>query len=158
MLFRGTSIDKVTPTGVAAPVSVSSLQFQRGVGVLNGAIDWGDLEQVAFEYGPDEPNDGIDNDGDGFVDEGRIVHRLRVGTADEQAIILCSDVLEILDGEIAGNLVDDNGNGLVDETGLAFDFESGRLNVRVTVGRLHPDGTPAVRTFVQATAFRNYGS
>jgi hypothetical protein len=157
-ILRLTSADKVNPTGVAAPLSASSLDFQRGVGVLNSAIVWGDPERIAFEYGADEPDDGVDNDGDGFVDEGLIVHRIRPGAADEQRIVLCRDVLEDLEGELPGNLADDNGNGLEDEAGLSFDFENGRLNVRITVGRFDPDGNPIVRTVEQATAFRNYGS
>ena len=46
-----------------------------------------------------------------------------------------------LEGEIGGNNLDDNGNGLVDERGLSFVLEGGRLTVRVTVEKKERDGS-----------------
>jgi hypothetical protein len=157
-ILRRASVDNVIPTGIAAPLNLSEIEFRVGVGVNNSKIVWGDVESIRFEYGPEDPDDGLDNDGDGFVDEGRIVHLIRPGAADEQRIVLCNNVLEALAGEVPGNVFDDNGNGLEDEAGLSFDFEDGHLNVRLSVGRLDPEGRPIVRTFEQVVAFRNYGS
>ncbi len=157
-ILRQTSADKVTPTGVAAPFSTRQLDIQRVTSVINGTVVWGDLERIAFEYGPEDSDDGVDNDLDGFVDEGRIVYRIRPGAPDEMRIVLCNNVLEVLEGETPGNLVDDNGNGLEDESGLSFDFEDGHVNVRISVGRRDPQGTPIVRTLVKSISFRNYGS
>ena len=139
-------------------VTPSMIEFQRGVGYLNGSVDWGDVEQIGFEYGPGEVNDGIDNDGDGLVDEGRIVHILRPGAADEERNILCTGVREWLEGEAPGNLVDDNGNGLTDEAGLAFDLTGDGVSVWLTVERMDSNGALIVRTVERFVAFRNYGS
>jgi len=81
---------------------------------LNGlTILWGDQNRLAFEQDMEETNDGTDEDGDGLVDEGRVVLTRDVG-GDERRVILCTGVRELLEGEIA-NGADDNGNGVVDE-------------------------------------------
>src|SRR5688500_8564681 len=48
-----------------------------GVNGLN--ILWGPQNRLAFEYEAEETNDGTDEDGDGLVDEGRIVLTRDVG-------------------------------------------------------------------------------
>jgi len=45
-------------------------------------------------------------------------------------------------GEVQGNATDDNGNDLLDESGLAFARDGGQIQVFLTVERLDERGTP----------------
>lgn len=60
------------------------------------------------------------------------------GTELEKHVVWVKDVPEVAIGEIAGNGVDDNENGLVDETGLSF-VKNGR-SVRILLSLRIPDG------------------
>ena len=62
---------------------------------------------------------------------------------------------ENLEGEIGNNLIDDNGNGLVDEAGLCFDLDGERLNIRLTLERRMGDGTLITHTAQRTIALRN---
>ena len=77
-------------------------------------------QRFEFVYDPDEVDDGQDNNGNGLIDEGRIVWTRNVGAPDERSVVLCHQVREYLEGEVPNGL-DDNGNGLVDEKGLSFE-------------------------------------
>ena len=131
--LRGTDFDSITPPPQLAPASADSIDFQRVRGVAGGAVQWGPTERLAFEYEPAEPNDGLDNDADGLIDEGRLVWIENPGLATERQVILCSHVSESLEGELPGNGLDDNGNGLVDERGFCLQFIGSRAVARLTL-------------------------
>ena len=57
---------------------------------------------------------------------------------DEKRVIWVKDVPSVARGEVAANGVDDNGNGIVDEKGLAF-VKDGRM-VRILLTLRRPDG------------------
>src|SRR5262245_47463761 len=63
----------VTPAGVAAPASTAVIDFQRALDFVDDAVVWSNPERLALEADPGDPADGLDNDGDGMVDEGRVV-------------------------------------------------------------------------------------
>lgn len=110
-----------------------------------GAIVWGARRRTTWELEPGELDNGSDDDHDGLVDEGVVVHILDEGTADEQRVTLVGGVAELLEGEQANGL-DDNGNGLIDECGLCFDLRDGTLNVHLTLQVRGPDGELIQRT------------
>jgi prepilin-type N-terminal cleavage/methylation domain-containing protein len=60
------------------------------------------------------------------------------GEESEKHVVWVKDVSAVAQGEVAGNGVDDNGNGIVDETGLAF-VKEGR-SVRILLSMRRPDG------------------
>lgn len=60
------------------------------------------------------------------------------GTEAERRVVWVKDVPDVAIGEIAANGVDDNENGLVDETGLAF-VKNGR-SVTILLSLRIPDG------------------
>jgi len=60
------------------------------------------------------------------------------GSESEKHVVWVKDVPQVAHGEIPGNGADDNGNGLVDETGLAF-VKDGR-SVRILLSMRRPDG------------------
>jgi len=96
----------------------------------------------------------LDNNGNGLVDEGRLVLRRNPGAASEQVTVLLTGVAEFLEGEIGGNLIDDNGNGLVDEPGFCL-VVGGQITAHLTLLRPGPDGRVLARTMETSVAPRN---
>jgi hypothetical protein len=131
--LRGSDFDSITPVPLPAPVSAPSIDFQRARGFVGGGPSWGPTERLAFEYEPADPDDGVDNDGDGLIDEGRLVWFENPELAGERRTILCSHVSEALEGEVPGNLLDDNGNGLIDERGFCLEFVGSHVVARITL-------------------------
>ena len=118
------------PTG-----SEDRIDFQRSEGVLdNGQAVPGPVERLAFEYDDQELDDGIDNDGDGLIDEGRLILTRDIGGA-AQRIQLARDVSEAPPGEILGNGLDDDLNGVVDDHGFSITQIGNRLTIRITLQR-----------------------
>ena len=105
-----------------------------------GAVVYGDVTTIQWEPDTRDAQNGIDDDKDGLVDEGRVTWRSGTGPSSKSAVLV-NNVANRLEGEIGGNNLDDNGNGLVDERGLSFVLEGGRLTVRVTVEKKERDGS-----------------
>ena len=122
---------------VDAPGSAATLEFRRVEGIVGGAPQFGPLRRIARIPAPNDPPNGVDDDGNGVVDDGLVVLVDDVGTADERTLVWTSWVSPLAAGELASGL-DDNGNGLVDEPGLAFSFDGDVLTIRLTLQR--PDG------------------
>jgi prepilin-type N-terminal cleavage/methylation domain-containing protein len=153
--LQAADYSSLTPPPVLAPASSTALDFQRARGFEAGEIVWGPTERLALEPDPGDADDGLDNDGDGSIDEGRVVWIENVGGADEQRIVLCSDVSEFLAGETAGNGPDDNGNGLTDERGLCFEYTGSRLIVRLSLEARDPQGNRIRCTVMRSATPRN---
>jgi hypothetical protein len=77
------------------------------------------------------------------------------GLPSQRTTVVASSVAETLEGEVPGNGVDDNGNGLIDETGFCIDFDENVINVRLTIERMTPDGVLLARTTERAIRLRN---
>jgi hypothetical protein len=142
--------------GATAPlVPMSDVEYQRVAGYAPGAGPVLEDERIFLERIPTDFDDGLDNDGNGVVDDCRIVWVRAPGTADELRTVVCDRVPDALAGEVDGNLMDDNGNGLVDERGLALDFIDGGVRVRVTLVERDGDRRDVVRTIERVVWFRN---
>jgi prepilin-type N-terminal cleavage/methylation domain-containing protein len=116
----------------------SAITYQRSTGVsATGTVTWGTQSRLELELEPGETDNGHDDDGDGLVDERRLVLIRDFGTAAAKTVVLCSGVAELLEGETA-NGADDNGNGVVDEAGFNVrrvgDLLTARLTVLVPLG------------------------
>jgi hypothetical protein len=118
-------------------------------------IDWQTVEgytgtallapqsRIQLELSPGELDDGLDNNGDGMVDECRLVFVPDVFGGGAE-IGLAGFVTRFAQGELA-NGVDDNGDGNVDEPGLNLVWEplvagatggrGGRLVLQLTLER-----------------------
>lgn len=112
-------------------------------------------ERIYLERIPTDPDDGIDNDGNGVADDCRVVWVRAPGTADEFRTVVCNRVPDVLEGEVDGNLLDDNGNGLVDERGLSLDFVDAGVRIRLTVVERDHARRDFVRTVERVVWFRN---
>lgn len=153
-LVRAATLDQVTPTP-QSPFSTSSVDLIRTVDCVAGTPTWGPMERLEFRYTAADPDDGIDNDGNGMIDDGIVVHVQNPGQPIEVLRVLCRGVPELLEGEIA-NGVDDNGNGLRDETGFCVEVDGARATVRLTVAELDASsGVFVQRTSTRVVAIRN---
>jgi prepilin-type N-terminal cleavage/methylation domain-containing protein len=140
---------------LGAPFSSSDLTYDRVVGWDEvGGVPATVVEQIVLEPSPTDPDNGLDDDGDGTIDDCVVVWIRDPGGANERQVI-CRGVPELLAGEIAGNGLDDNGNGLLDERGLAFDFFGSGLRVQLSVVERDKEGRALLRTVQRSVWFRN---
>ena len=147
----GGSVLAPDPTG---NFGAQTIQYQRAAGVVGGVVVWGENTQLGFEYEPGEADDGIDNDGDGLVDEGLVVLTLDIGGANQRRVVLCHDVRELALGEL-DNGVDDNGNGVADEAGFNVQRVGDVMIVRLCLERRAAGGGTVVRTHQTTVRLRN---
>jgi hypothetical protein len=136
------------------PLGSSSLEFHVCQGATGDVVDWGPLTRIEFALEAGEVDDGLDNNGNGLVDEGIVLRTLDVGGANERSVVLCHDVRELADDEQLDD-DDDNGNGLNDEAGLAFSVEGDVLTVRLCLERLDPHQRPITKTVTTSVRVRN---
>lgn len=137
------------------PSGSSSIEFRVCEGYDSAATIWSNRMSLARVPDPRDPEDGIDNDNDGVVDEGQIILTRNLGEFDELDVVIGSGVRRLLEGEVA-NVADDNGNGLTDEPGLSFLFEgTSSLTIRLSLEAVDPRGQPLVRTVQTSVNLRN---
>ena len=153
-----TSAASVTPDltpvdGLPTPWS-DTLDFRSMEDWADGGIEWSPTQTLRWERDPAEVDNGVDDDGDGLIDEGLLVWIQDEGDADERRVVLATSVAELLEGEV-DNGVDDNGNGLVDERGACFDVDGGLLTLRLTLERAVRGGQFVQRTRTTRVQLRN---
>ena len=152
--LRTIDAEALLPTAVA---SSDWVEYQRATDHDGVNVIWGPVERLLFERDDNELDDGLDNDGDGLVDEGRVVWIREPGTPDERRILLATGVPETGMDETAGNGLDDDGNGLVDEGGLAFEVVGGRMRVALTLVWLDEEGVLQEIAAERSVMMRNTG-
>jgi hypothetical protein len=132
----------------------TSLSFRAAEGWAGGALQLGPQRRLRFERDAAEFADGLDNDGDGLVDEGALIFTTDVAAGAEVALV--SGVAEMAEGELA-NGADDDGDGLVDEPGffVQWDAASGTLTLELTLERLAPRRRRVLRSSQSAVRIRN---
>jgi len=152
-LLAASGTDAITPMPVH-PLHTSAIQFQRGVDIDNAELVWSDPERLVLEYSPSEKNNGVDDDGNGLVDECRILWIQDEGGPNERTIVVSNWVSEYLEGENADKK-DDNGNGMAAERGLTFTFDEDLITVYLTLQRPDPNGLMLTKTVSTTIALRN---
>lgn len=145
-------------SGSPAPIALSSVEYHRIEGFAGGVPTFGPTRRIELRHESGDPDDGIDNDSDGLVDECRVVLVPDADTAPLVAIELGTGVREHLEGE-SGMPGDQNGNGLVNERGLCltYDAATSTLTLRLTIERRGGDGRRATRTVQTSVYVRNGG-
>lgn len=152
-LQRAVVMNLFTNFTALAPDS-PSLTYLSAAGLVDGALVPGSVTTIAWESDLRDPNNGLDDDGDGLVDEGVVALRKNVGEANEVRVVICSDVTEFFSGELP-NGADDNGNGLTDEAGLHFTQDGNLITLRLSVEDVSSDGTRVMRTAETSIRLRN---
>lgn len=154
---RGSLTDGAAPVWSGGAVDDGEIEYSywQVMGFAGGALQPSPVRRVRLDYAQGELDDGLDNNGNGLVDECRILLTLDTGTATEIAI--GGFVREFLQGEIGGNDADDNANGLEDERGLCmtFDPDTNTVMVRLTIERLTSQGRLVTSTAETAVRLRN---
>ncbi len=151
--LQGAQASSIIPNPTA-PLGSSSLQFRVCTGYNGTAQLWGPWMMISRVADPRDPQDGVDNDSDGIVDEGRVVLTRDVGGANQQSTIV-DGVTRYLQGETAGG-GDDNGNGRTDVAGLSFVADANQtLTIRLSIAALDPRGKLLVQTVQTAVHMRN---
>lgn len=120
-----------------APLSNSSIEYELLLGVEDGVDVWGNPCRI-----------------DLVVQDGQVVWTQRPREEDEQRVVWTNWVPEFLQDEVP-NGVDDNGNELSDEAGLAFNLDGRQIVVRLTLSRQDTDRTIYTRTLESRVTCRN---
>jgi hypothetical protein len=136
-------------------VAATDLVFQvvSGVDLATDTVTFDLSSRLRFDYEAGETNNGIDDDNDGLIDEGRVVLTRNYLAAGELSTTLVKGVTELLEGETA-NLVDDNGNGFADERGFCMTLQGNLLVLRLTLAR-PVDGRSVVASVQTSVRLKN---
>lgn len=136
-----------------APAGSSEIMFQPVQGTDgNGNRVLGNLQGVFWQIGSGETDNGIDDDHDQLIDEAQVFFgdAVTISTADWGY-----NVAEFAEGEIGGDAVDNNGNGLVDERGLNFQLSGSSVIIRMTVQSTDEHGDLMQATVETTVIIRN---
>ncbi len=129
-------------------------EYQLAVGATAGVADWGPPRRLAFEYQSGEVDDGVDNNGNGLVDEGILVLEVNPDEPEETRVVLATGVAEYLEGEVPDG-DDDNGNGVTDERGFNVHLSGELLWIRLSLQAVDEDGNQITRSMETAFRVRN---
>ncbi len=121
LALMSANVDSLDPTA-PSPSFQNALEYVQNLGVQNGEVVLGDAERIEL-----------------VVNGGQVQWRQRPGELDERMVVWTRWVAQYLDGE-QPNGVDDNGNGLIDETGLAFVVSGTQVEVFLCLERRGDDG------------------
>ncbi len=136
LALMSASVDSLDPTA-PSPSFQSALEYVQNLGVQNGQVVLGDAERIEL-----------------VVNDGRVQWRQRPGELDERMVVWTRWVAEYLDGEVP-NGVDDNGNGLIDETGLAFVVSGSQVEIFLCLERRGGNGAAVRHQRSAVVACRN---
>ncbi|MCK6447473.1 MAG: hypothetical protein L6Q99_13870 [Planctomycetes bacterium] len=138
--------------GVAGSANFS---YRKVAAVSNaGVVTWSNLFRLDLADDSGDPDNGLDDDGDGSVDEKLVRLTIDAGLASQKQVTLVHDVRELMGVETA-NGADDDGNGLVDEPGFLVTRNGSLLTVRLTTEEFLADGRRATATMQTAVLLRN---
>lgn len=130
--LTGVASTMLTPDPSTA-FGTDTITYQKPVGVDNvGNILWSNLNRLALQMDAGETDNGLDDDGDGLVDERRLVLTRDVGLTSQRQVTVCHGIPELQAGELP-NGTDDNGNGVRDERGFNVFRVGDRLSILVSV-------------------------
>jgi len=134
--IAGADRETLTPLLQSPLLHASGLQYRLALGVEDGEVVWTDPESILQDDGT------------------RLLWQQNPGLAEERRVVWSHLVEPFLEGELV-NGVDDNGNGLIDEQGLAFVINGNQVTIRLSLGRNSSDGTSTVRTVETRVTCRN---
>ena len=149
----GTLVPDLAPPAVGPDPGNVGVDFRSAAAWGAAGVVESTWDRITFVRDPEELDNGVDDDGDGLIDEGRVVWTRRLGEADEQSTVLAHGVREFLAGETENGL-DDNGNGLVDEAGFCLSRVGDEVRILLSLER-SMENEFLVRTQSTSIALRN---
>lgn len=146
-------LDVVTPVAIP-PYATGTITLQRNLGWSGDQVSWGPPTVFELQPDPGDPADGVDNNGNGLVDEKILVRYEMTAGGATRRTVLTRWVRPLLEGEIDNNR-DDNGNGLIDEPGFCLDRIGDVWTLRLSLERNDGAGRRVTRTLESAVTPRN---
>ena len=132
--LRASKLSTIAPQQTP-PFSSNSVDFQRTVGYAGAVTVWSTTERILLQ-------------------NGQVLWIQDLGLPTERTTVWADSVPAFLQGETA-NGVDDNTNGLIDESGLCFTFTGSSVVVRLTLRTKTSSGTTLTHTAQERVFFRN---
>lgn len=123
--------------GTRSPISTENIRYRVNLGVQDGEVIWSDCEMVAMD-----------------TDRMNVFWAENPDQSKEKKVVWSKLVAPFLEGEIL-NGVDDNDNGLVDETGLSFVISGNSVTIRLTLQIPSEAGGALVQTVETTVTCRN---
>ena len=120
-----------------SPLYSSELRYEVSLGVEDGETVWSDPEAILLQGGNQQ-----------------IVWTQNPGEADERRVVWTNIARPFLEGELP-NGIDDNGNGVVDETGLSFVLDRDSILIRLSLEKIDQNGQAMTRTVETVVTCRN---
>lgn len=124
-----------------APLSSGTVRFQTALGTNGGLVVHGPVEDVSWIRTT--------------KDEGRIEWSEDPGGPTERSVVWSQNVPVAFNAEIMNNSVDDNGNDLRDEGGLAFTKLGRTIDIYLTVAKEDEKGRALARDKRSVVTCRN---
>jgi prepilin-type N-terminal cleavage/methylation domain-containing protein len=132
--LTGVGLHQLSPDPTSTAGS-ETITYQKPVSVsAAGVVTWSTSSRIALAMDDGETNNGVDDDGDGLIDERKLVLTRDLGLGTQQVVTLVHGLPELVPGESA-NVVDDNGNGVVDERGFNVQRTGDLLTLRLCLQR-----------------------
>ncbi len=136
LAVMSTSADRLDEV-LAAPNFVSEIEYEVVADVVDGEPIVGVPERIEF-----------------LTESGEIVWTRNPGAEDALDLVWSRYVPELLEGE-EPNGEDDNGNGIQDEKGLAFNMDVNQVLIRLTLSRTDSNQVEYTRTRSRRVTCRN---
>lgn len=130
LALMSSDAENLYPVAVA-PLYTNEVTYNVSLGVEDGEVIESPPEAITWEQ---------------IEDRGRVQWCENPGLPSERSVTW-SNWVPMFFAEETFNGTDDNGNVLVDESGLAFDMQGELVNIHLTIERQGPDGewTPTTR-------------
>lgn len=136
LAIMSTSVDRLDEV-LMAPSFVSSIDYEVVTDVVDGEPIIGTPERIEFD-----------------IPQGTVIWMRDPDTPDQMSVVWSKNVPDLLEGEELDAL-DNNGNGVADESGLAFNLDANQITVRLTLQRQDSRGTEYTRTRSRRVTCRN---
>jgi len=153
--LEGSSAAVIPQYVLGAGVASALVDYQVADGWNGASVVWRPAERIALLPATEDADDGVDNDSDGLIDERIVVWTTDFGLVTERRMTIRRDVPERLAGEIPGNGIDENGNGLLNENGLSFEFFDDQVVIRLSLEGRDSSGARIEHSEERRIAFRN---
>ncbi|MEZ5973414.1 MAG: prepilin-type N-terminal cleavage/methylation domain-containing protein [Planctomycetota bacterium] len=137
--IMGSNRDTLVPDEFAGTAQ-NTLTYQINLGIEDGAVVWSDPNRVAQD-----------------MDMSQVYWSQNPEAENERRVAWTNLVAPYMAGEIP-NGMDDNGNGLIDEKGLAFSIQGNAVTIRLTLEKVQSDGSIIRDQVSRTVTCRNLGS
>jgi hypothetical protein len=121
-----------------APFFKSALNYKESLGMQDGAVVSSPQQRIELSS----------------TDGGEAVWVENKGTPQEKRVVWSKNIPPLLKAELENGL-DDNANGIIDETGLSFVKDGKSITIYLTVKRTTPDGRVFQKSLQDTVTCRN---